>query len=91
MSKIQKIMLKASGVELTIEKNIQNMVFISVGQGLINQAVELDEVSLIHYPALDELSIDGYSMLVGSIKYELSQDNLKKISDFLGCHIAQAC
>ncbi|WP_070962214.1 hypothetical protein [Vibrio sonorensis] len=90
MSKIQKIMLEASGVQLTIEKNAQNMVFISVGQNLINQAVELDDILLNYYEAQDELDIDCYSMLVDSINYKLSQDNLKKISAFLGRHIEQA-
>lgn len=87
MSKIQKLMLQASGVQLTIEKNVENFVFIAVGQNLINQAVNLDDISLSHYVAQDELDTDCYSMLVDSINYKLTQENLKKVSAFLGCHI----
>ncbi|HGS5694437.1 TPA: hypothetical protein ACMDWD_003382 [Vibrio cholerae] len=90
MSKIQKLMLKASGVQLTIEKNVENVVFITVGQNLINQAVTLDDITLSHYAAQDELDTECFSMLVDSINYKLTQDNLKKVSAFLGCHIEQA-
>lgn len=89
MSKIKKLMLKASGVDLTIEKNVEDLVFISVGQDLINQAVRLENVSLTHHVAQDVFDTECFSMLVDSINYKLTKNNLKEISAFLDIHIEQ--
>ncbi|MEI8659386.1 hypothetical protein [Vibrio sp. Hal054] len=87
MSKIQKLMLQASGVQLTIEKNIEGAIFVTVGQGLIFQAVELSDISLRHVVAQSVLESDSYSMQVGTNNYHLTFENLNKISAFLNCAI----
>lgn len=87
MSKIRKLMLQASGVELTIEKNIEDSVFVTVGQGLITQGVEMSDISLRHVVAKTILESDSYSMRVGAVDYNLTLANLTKISGFLGSPI----
>lgn len=87
MSKMKKIMLMASGVALTMEQNTENDVFVTVGQGLIEQAVKFERISLRHFVAQNELHLDRYLMNVEDTNYKLTFENLKRISDFLGCPI----
>lgn len=83
MSKIKKIMLQASGVQLTIEKNSEDTVFVSVGQDLINQVEPISNVHLRHFVAQDIYTTDSYSMFMDTMNYKLTFENLKEISEFL--------
>lgn len=83
MPAIKKIILQASGVQLTIEKNSEDTVFVSVGQDLINQSEPISNVHLRHFVAKDIYTTDSYSMFVDAINYKLTLENLNKISEFL--------
>ncbi|MGF1745406.1 hypothetical protein [Vibrio minamisatsumaniensis] len=82
---MNELTVEAMDAKLTLKRPNHGLVFIQVGDGLIVQAAERQDIKLRHLPDDGEMP-DAYIMRAGDTVYHLERYALTRIGQFLEIH-----